>query len=355
MGRAGITLLDVTKAALQLQGRGKTPTVDGIREILGTGSKSTIATYLRTWKMQQTQGSGKLPQDLLALVTGLWEQLNSKAEERIGEAESNHAQELHELNSKLIDAQRELVYLKTELHQSEETRINEQAAKENLAKQLLNEQQEHEKLQSRYQSTSQQLSDYKTENTRLHQLAANVQANLEHYQNTMQQLRAEQAFGIEKQQIKSQQEISSLQKELLFLRDHAQKIEQQFNYKNLALQQLQEQYSILKETCDLSEQKNQKYDRELAIMKDRSDQYSKIIDVRDHELLEKNALMLEMGKQIAILTDKVNTLQKNLRAAEDKIENLRHEKLFLAQEKAELQGHLKQLSSVKSKQQINVT
>ena len=36
-------------------------------------------------------------------------------------------------------------------------------------------------------------------------------------------------------------------------------------------------------------------------------------------------------------------LTKALQQAEDKIETLRHEKLFLAQEKSELMGSLKQL------------
>jgi hypothetical protein len=42
----GVGLLDVEKAALELQGRGKNPSVDAIREVLGTGSKSTIAQHL---------------------------------------------------------------------------------------------------------------------------------------------------------------------------------------------------------------------------------------------------------------------------------------------------------------------
>lgn len=91
MGRAGVTLLDVEKAALQLQGRGKNPSVDAIREILGTGSKATIAKHLRDWRAaQESQSSGKLPQDLLALVTGLWERLNLQADQRIDEIENTN-------------------------------------------------------------------------------------------------------------------------------------------------------------------------------------------------------------------------------------------------------------------------
>jgi len=50
MGRPGITQKDVEQAANELRSRGKNPTVDNVRELLGTGSKSTITRHLRRWK-----------------------------------------------------------------------------------------------------------------------------------------------------------------------------------------------------------------------------------------------------------------------------------------------------------------
>src|SRR3990167_6600576 len=101
MGRAGVTLQEVEKAALQLQGRGKNPSVDAVREIIGTGSKSTIAQHLRDWKAQQSHATGKLPQDLLALVTGLWERLNLQAEQRIIEIENSSERQTQEINRRV--------------------------------------------------------------------------------------------------------------------------------------------------------------------------------------------------------------------------------------------------------------
>ena len=48
-------------------------------------------------------------------------------------------------------------------------------------------------------------------------------------------------------------------------------------------------------------------------------------------------------KNIAVLSNQVENLKQSLQTAHDKIEVLRDEKLFLTQEKAELQGQLKQL------------
>ena len=54
MGRAGILYSDVARVATQLVEAGNLPTVDTVRAALGgTGSKSTIAPYLKRWKAEQ--------------------------------------------------------------------------------------------------------------------------------------------------------------------------------------------------------------------------------------------------------------------------------------------------------------
>lgn len=53
MARIGVTFLDVSKAAEALRAHGQEPTVDRVREHLGTGSKSTIAPLLKRWREQQ--------------------------------------------------------------------------------------------------------------------------------------------------------------------------------------------------------------------------------------------------------------------------------------------------------------
>ena len=53
MARPGITYNDVVKAAIEISAKGTLPTIDNIRLLLGTGSSSTIAPHLRTWKSKQ--------------------------------------------------------------------------------------------------------------------------------------------------------------------------------------------------------------------------------------------------------------------------------------------------------------
>lgn len=343
MGRAGVTLQEVEKAALQLQGRGKNPSVDAVREVIGTGSKSTIAQHLRDWKSQQSYGAGKLPQDLLALVTGLWERLNLEADQRITEIEVLSGEQLQELKQTFTKLHQDHAHLQKLFHQSEETRIAEQISKEKLEKELLKEQQEHAKLLERHQATTRQLEDSKSENARLHQLANNIQANLEHYQNAIQQLRTEQNLAAEKQQIQFQQEATELQRELALLRKQLKEHEQQIACNNVELNQLH----LLQQQLESMKKNTQDHSHQLVLLKERNEKYQQQLQVANNDLSEKNRHFIECEKQMAILADHNNRLQNQLLAAEDKIELLRQEKLFLAQEKSELQGHLNQLEQIK--------
>lgn len=50
MARAGITYSEVARAASRLQADSRNPTVDNVRDQIGTGSRSTIMLHLRTWR-----------------------------------------------------------------------------------------------------------------------------------------------------------------------------------------------------------------------------------------------------------------------------------------------------------------
>lgn len=347
MGRIGVSLLDVEKAALELQGRGKNPSVDAIREVLGTGSKSTIAQHLRDFKAKESHASGKLPHELVAVVSGLWERLNAQVDARIAEIEAARNEEVQELKRSLIALHQDYDNVQKQLHRSEEETASERAAKEQFENLLQTEQQEHAKLQERHQATLLQLEDNKAENMRLHQLANNIQANLEHYQNAVQQLRTEQALEMERQQTQSQQALMALKQELSLSQSLYQKSEKELNHKNVELNHLENQYAAVQQAHEKLVAKFQEHNRELIIYKERCEQQQKNLQSQDRDLAERANAISQLEKQLAILSDQVNRLEKSRAQAEDKIETLRQEKLFLTQEKAELQGCLKQLETIK--------
>lgn len=57
MGRTGVNYFDIVKSASTLKDKGINPTVDNVRGLLGTGSKSTIGPYLKQWRNKQEQES----------------------------------------------------------------------------------------------------------------------------------------------------------------------------------------------------------------------------------------------------------------------------------------------------------
>lgn len=340
MGRTGVTLFDVEQAALQLQGRGKTPSIDAIRDILGTGSKSTIGQHLKDWKSAQQEAQKKLPNELLSLVTGLWERLNNQADRRISDIEESHAEQEQALKQTIAQIQKEFSLMEKQNHQHEEALAKSCAENEALKNARLTLGQELAQLTERHNATLQQLDDHKKENTRLHQLANNIQSNLEHYQNAMQQLRTEQQLATEKQHAQFQQQLQFLQQELSQSRQQTTGLESQ-------LQQLNTRHSELLVTQAGIKKENQQQAHEINLLTEQKHFSDQEIQDYKNNLTEKTTLANELEKQVALFNEKSRMLEKSLQAAEDKVETLRQENLFLAQEKAELQGALKQLGQVK--------
>ena len=343
MARIGITLHDVEDAALKLQGQGRHPTVDSIREQLGTGSKSTIAQHLKTWRGKQGELQGKLPHELTALVGGLWERLNSQAEARIIKIENESESTINELKQTLTQSQQEQVQLKAKLHQQEETLAAEQRAKQEIEENRRKEQQTHDKLQDRHDTLNQQLEDSKAENSRLHQLAKQIQANLEHYQEAVQQQRTEQALLMEKQQAQFQQETALLRRELAEQQSQNQQGQKELSQKTAAIEQSQEQHLLLQQKYDQLLKERQETDRDLIIAIERFDQHQQQLRVHEHALTHKNQELITLEKQVAILANQNDGLKADYENVIEKVEILRNEKIFLVQEKSELLGQLKQL------------
>lgn len=91
MGRHGVTLEEVAGAIQKLHAEGKHPTIEAIRQTIGSGSKSTITRHLRTLKHEalpavpssppfaqhSAAAHTTIPPEFLNLVTSLWEKMQS--------------------------------------------------------------------------------------------------------------------------------------------------------------------------------------------------------------------------------------------------------------------------------------
>jgi hypothetical protein len=103
MARHGISYQEVAKAAAELVERGKTPTHEHIRQVIGSGSNNTISKYLRQWKANQNINSltavkENIPAELTQVIKNLWERVVEQAEEKLIEIEKNYIQQVSDLN-----------------------------------------------------------------------------------------------------------------------------------------------------------------------------------------------------------------------------------------------------------------
>jgi chromosome segregation ATPase len=100
MARAGILYSHVAQAATSLVADGRNPTVDNVRAALGgTGSKSTIAPFLKRWKMEHqetiAEAHSGLPATLLQAVKGLHQHMQAEVGQQLDQARQEHDAALH--------------------------------------------------------------------------------------------------------------------------------------------------------------------------------------------------------------------------------------------------------------------
>lgn len=347
MARTGITYQDVANAAATVQGHQQTPTVDRIRGVLGTGSKSTIARYLKEWKSQSENlaSCNGVPEELGAIVKGLWERLQQEAEEKIIRFQQEADKEIAEAKLALTNEQKEHLILQNQKRLTDEELHH--LSHQHAALQTSLEESKHAAtvLTERNNALNQQHEAQKTETARLHQLLSHVQANLEHYQHSMQKLREEQLLAAENQRLSYEKETEVLKQKLTHAVNHSHEFQRTCDQLTTELKLMTQQYQInLEEKNVLQKTLHEKLTHETILQK-QCEQLTLACSEYKKTLEKNTENLFETEKRAAVLTEQVHHLNKSLTQAQDSVRILRDEKLFLAQEKAMLEGQFKKLQA----------
>lgn len=343
MARGGVTFTEVEKAAQYLQGSGRNPTVDSVREYLGTGSRTTLAEHLKRWKAINTNVEGRIPQPLLALVTGLWDSLQSQADQRVQEEKTAFNQEISVLKDQLQASIQNKNRSNQELHKLQEMLDAEQRLKSGLATDLQASEKALDKLNMLHQTAIKQVEDAKIENQRLHKLATQIQTNLEHYQQSIQQQQLEQKLEKEKEHAAYAQELFQLKGNFDKIKENYGASEKELKSTQLQLQQLQSEYESINNRHEKLIEKNKTLEIELIQLQERQKAREKDLAEAKESFVKEQQLTQSLSQQVAVLSERSQRIQNDLDQAEDKINKLRDEKMFLVQEKAQLDGAFKQL------------
>lgn len=215
MARTGVTYLEVAQAASTLQHKGHNPTIDGVRRMLGTGSNTTIATFLKQWRSEhqpaaQALSKTTIPAELLSQIQALWEALQAKSQESIQTLKEQHAKQLSEHQAKLETLTQ---------HNTELTGKHHQASQEigTLQNQLQQSQTAHATVEKKLQQSSAKitelearLTDKDTAIKDLKEQTQHIQQNLEHFREATQQQREELLLQQDNLQSELKQEIKTL-------------------------------------------------------------------------------------------------------------------------------------------------
>lgn len=142
MARHGVDFETVKQTALKLLSKGISPSVQRIRESLGTGSNSTIAEHLKIWREQHAAKKvhhlpASLPPELITSFETLWQTAMEHAEKHLSDVKEAFENQEEKLQQEKIISDNTIADLKTQLdslNQRMDAKIREnQALQTNLA------------------------------------------------------------------------------------------------------------------------------------------------------------------------------------------------------------------------------
>lgn len=347
MARAGVTYHDIAKAATQLSQQDKVPTVDAVREVLGTGSKSTIAPFLKDWKAKQAgmtdvEQAG-LPSELFASVKGIYEGIQLQAEDRIEAIQTQARVEVEEANQALFDTQKSNADLALQLKNSETAIEQCELLNQSLQNELKQEQRALLAAKTQQEALQLRLEDRNQEITRLSTQLEQAQQNLDHYRDSVQKQREQERADFDRQLLNLEQALKLSQVENQSLRHNLGRVENEVTKVATERDQLQSSNNAFNEQTRQQSKAIEQLQLRLKEIEARYElalQSNKTFEAKVQSLEE---LARRLEKQIAVSQDKIQALSATNNSAKAKIEALRNDNSILMQEKANIEGQFKQL------------
>lgn len=347
MARAGVTYHDVAKAAEAFKSQRQEPTVDRVREHLGTGSKSTIAPLLKRWRSAngETADIGGLPNDLIEVVKSLHERVQQMADHRIEQARQEFKELNGELRKKLDDANKTIAQhstrqkdLEMKIGQLTDEVAQKTQVLEDARIKLIKVELQRDEAVTRTTELKANVSELKQENR-------DIRDHFEHYQQRTAEDRQQ-----EREQFRTTNQ--QMQDQLQELRGHLAQAEirlSELTETNRRQQQRTEELEQISTgfSRELSEKARniEKLNNELEVALSKSLEHQQQKDKLTEQLTAIERQKAAADKEAALLSQSLETAKATLKAAQDKMMILTDENKLILQEKAVVQGQFKQLQS----------
>lgn len=352
MARPGVTYNEVSNAAQQLVASGKTPTIESIRIILGTGSNSTLGSHLKTWKAsqdltQQVVAKENLPEELVATMKGLWQLVMNQAEDKIQTIKQSTKQELERLAKERQTLQQESGHWQQQYQQIKKEKDVLFHDKQAIDQSLSDAKVEIASWTEKYAGLECQIQEKQAHITELQKQNQQIQANLEHYRESVLEQRLAEQNRYEQQQRQFELTIQQLNQEISVIKKESMDFKQQSQQACIEKEGLQKQLDKLIERYEEAEERLAKALNALA----------KKEEAQKHKEEQYNALSIKLdglSKECSELKIQAAVVQQQADATKIELEEVRkqnkllaNEKWELGQEKAKLYGQLKQFESMK--------
>ncbi len=347
MARAGVTYIDVAKAAEVVRSHGEEPTVDRVRDQLGTGSKSTIAPLLKRWRSDSGERADidGLPGDLVEVVKSLHERVQQLADHKMEQGRKDIQHVINNLRDELTTVQNSEKRLLAS-HQEYEQRLSS-LANENaqLSKDREKAHIDIARLESQLTEAQSRLKDTKQTNSDLKQENRDIRSHFEHYQLRIAEDRQHER---ELQKITT----SQLDQQLHYVTKQLEIADNKMNQYEQDKKQMDNDILVANQSAERFQkeliEKNAKYDAHQLTLTEQQGKISELEKTlkaitEQHQIQKQEQITLENKRMVS--ENKASKLEQQLGAANDKIDNLTDEIKFVLQEKALLQGQLKQIQS----------
>ncbi|MFI4954568.1 MAG: DNA-binding protein [Gammaproteobacteria bacterium] len=324
-------------AAEWLQGEGKNPTADRVREVLGTGSKSTVLTYLQQWRSRPLNIPEELlhtlPPELLAFVAGLWKQVNETTDARLQAHLQESQKKIETVKEAFAELQGEHETLRSQCKQESDKNQFLHLEKTSVEAEYHHEQQEHAKLRENYKTLQAQLIEAREEKNRFHDLANKLQDNLKHYHESVQARQLEHDLKFEALRAERDTAYEEVRKHCVQIHT----LEADISQKDRDLQA----YATLNTQLENAQKALMAVTRKNDILTERYDQLEKSFEEQKGASETANRQHSAVEKERILLTGHVEHITQNLREAHAKIQLLESEKMAFIQENSKLQSLVK--------------
>lgn len=347
MARAGITYHDVVKAAEALKTLGQEPTVDRVRERLGTGSKSTIAPLLKRWRSNHSEVSDTsgLPGDVVEAVKSLYERIQQAAEHRIDQAlqEFNTAKDtlkkeltdarntVSQLTARQNDLEKQIVHIADEKAQQgkalEDTRIN-----------LVTAELRRDEAISRAADQKESIIELRQENR-------DIREHFEHYQQRTAEDRQQERDQFRTVNQHMQDQTQELRERLAQAEGSASQLLDINDQLRGSVAELERVNAELRSEIDRKAEDNgslkHTLDEALMLNNKHQDEKDQLAERLTTLIIQKAA----MDKDVVMLRQGLEIAKAELHTAQEKVALLDDENKLILQEKALILGQFKQLQN----------